>query len=129
MDEWNSDDRTSIATEDELNIATARADGTMRPPVVVWGVVDGGDVYIRSVNGVDGRWYRGTGDRMQGHLSTDDVDRDVEFVTVDATGSPQLTRRIDAAYREKYHRYAGSIVDSITSPTASAATLRVLPAS
>ncbi len=34
---------------------------------------------------------------------------------------------LDAAYRTKYRRYAGSIVDSIVSPEARAATLRLVP--
>jgi hypothetical protein len=34
---------------------------------------------------------------------------------------------LDAAYRTKYHRYAAGIVDSITSPEARAATLKLVP--
>jgi len=34
---------------------------------------------------------------------------------------------VDAAYRAKYHRYAESIVGSIVSPNARAATLELVP--
>jgi hypothetical protein len=38
-----------------------------------------------------------------------------------------MNDEIDAAYRGKYHRYATSIIDSITSPEARAATLKLVP--
>jgi hypothetical protein len=34
---------------------------------------------------------------------------------------------IDGAYRAKYHRYAAAIVDSVVTPEARAATLKLLP--
>ena len=38
-----------------------------------------------------------------------------------------LNEEIDAAYRTKYRRYAASIIDTIVSPQARAATLRLVP--
>jgi hypothetical protein len=38
-----------------------------------------------------------------------------------------MNDKIDAAYRAKYHRYAGSIVGSIVSTQARAATLKLVP--
>ena len=38
-----------------------------------------------------------------------------------------LDDEIDAAYRNKYRRYAQSITDSITSPGARSTTIRLLP--
>jgi hypothetical protein len=38
-----------------------------------------------------------------------------------------MNDKIDAAYRAKYHRYAESIVWSIVSPNARAATLKLVP--
>jgi hypothetical protein len=40
-----------------------------------------------------------------------------------------INDEIDAAYRTKYHRYAASIIDTIVSPQARAATLRLAPRS
>ena len=37
-----------------------------------------------------------------------------------------LNEEIDAAYRTKYRRYAASIIDTIVSPQARAATLRLV---
>lgn len=39
-----------------------------------------------------------------------------------------LTDDLDAAYRDKYHRYAANIVGSVMTPQARAATLRLEPA-
>jgi len=41
--------------------------------------------------------------------------------------APTIHNQIDAAYRTKYRRYAASIVDTIVSPQARAATLRLVP--
>jgi len=40
---------------------------------------------------------------------------------------PRLNDAIDAAYRAKYRRYQARIVDSIVSPEARSATIRLLP--
>ena len=49
------------------------------------------------------------------------------FVEVDANAAANTP--INAEYSAKYHRYAASIIDSITSPTARAATIRLVPRS
>ena len=53
--------------------------------------------------------------------SVDGADVDVVAVADD------VNDELDAAYRDKYRRYAGSIVDSIVSPQARAATLKLVP--
>ena len=60
--------------------------------------------------------------RHAGHIRAGGVDKDVRFVETD-----DMNDAIDAAYRAKYHRYAASIVDSIVSPQARAATLKLVP--
>ena len=52
--------------------------------------------------------------------------KDVTFVEeID----PDLNDRIDAAYRTKYRRYAASIISTIVSPAARAATIKLVPRS
>jgi hypothetical protein len=60
--------------------------------------------------------------RHEGHIRAGGVDKDVLLVETDDTND-----EIDAAYRSKYRRYAESIVGSIVSPNARAATLRLVP--
>lgn len=80
-------------------------------------------LYVRSVNGPSGSWYRGTQVRHDGHIQAGGVEKDVTFVDAD----PRLNDQIDAAYRSKYRRYAANIVNSIISPKARAATIKLVP--
>jgi hypothetical protein len=51
------DELALLAKTEEIEIETARpGGGTHR--TIIWIVVDGDDVFIRSVNGADARWYR-----------------------------------------------------------------------
>ena len=80
---WTSEELSKIGAADELEIATVRSDGTLRRPVTIWVVRVGDDLYVRSVNGPDSAWYRGTRQRHQGRISAGGVERDVDFVDAD----------------------------------------------
>jgi hypothetical protein len=125
MSKWTSDELEKIAAADELQLASVRRDGTLRRPVTIWGVRHGDDLYVRSVNGRTAAWYRGAQARHEGHIQAGGVEKDVTFVDAD----PDLNDQLDAAYRSKYRRYAKSIVDSIITPHARAATIKVVPRS
>jgi hypothetical protein len=111
---------------DELTIASRRSDGSLRPGRVIWAVEHDGGLYVRSVNGPDAAWYRGTRTRHEGRITAGGHSGDVTFV--DATGDAALDDAIDRAYRAKYRRYAATILDHITSPQARSTTIRVVPA-
>jgi hypothetical protein len=122
---WRNDELTRVGDAEELQIASARRDGTLGSPRMIWVVPHGDDLYVRSVNGPDAAWFRGTQVRREGHIQAGSVDRDVAFADADHS----LDDEIDAAYRSKYRRYAKSITDSITSPGARSTTLRLVPRS
>ena len=111
---WTNDELTRVGEAEELEIASARPDGTLTRARTIWVVPHGGDLYVRSVNGPTAAWFRGTQARHAGHISAGGVEKDVAFTDADHS----LDDQIDAAYRNKYHRYARSITDSITSPGA-----------
>jgi hypothetical protein len=121
---WTGDELARIENDDELKIASYRKDGTLRPYRIIWAVQVGQDLYVRSVNGRDATWFRGTRTRHEGRVQAGGVEKDATFVDID---DPDLNEQIDAAYRTKYRRYAKSIIDHITSPQARAATLRLVP--
>ncbi len=125
MTTWTSDELNKIGRAEELEIAPRRRDGTLRNPVTIWVVRLGDDLYVRSVNGRTGAWFRGTLVRHEGHIQAGRVDKDVTFVDADA----DLNDQIDAAYRTKYRRYAASIIRSIVTPEARAATIKLVPRS
>jgi hypothetical protein len=122
LSQWRSDELMRIAEADELEIASVRPDGTVRRPVTIGVVCAGDDLYVRSVNGRSATWFRGAQDRHEARIRADGVTKDVELVEV-----ADNTDAIDAAYRTKYRRYAASIIDSIVSPKAGAATLKLVP--
>ena|SRR5579859_2423466 len=121
---WSTRELDEIAARDELRVAPRRADGSLTKSRIVWTVRVGDDVYIRSVNGADGAWYRSTRARHEGHVSIGSVDRDIAFAEVDHADG--IEDRIDAAYRAKYGRYSGPVA-SITAAKARATTLRLVP--
>ena len=123
MTAWTNDEFTRIGDAEELQVASLRRDGTLGSPRTIWVVPYGDDLYVRSVNGSTAVWFRGTQVRHEGHIRAGGVDTDVAFADADHT----IDDQIDAAYRAKYHRYAASITDAITSPGARSTTTRLWP--
>ena len=124
MTTWTTDELNKIGTAEELQIASLRPDGTLRTPVTIWVVRVGDDLYVRSVNGRTSAWFRGVQTRYEGHIRAGGVDKDVAFVE---ESDPNRQEQIDAAYRTKYRRYTGSIVNSTLTPEARSATIRLVP--
>ncbi len=122
MSTWTSDELSKIEAAEELDLASVRRDGTLRNPVTMWVVRHGDDLYVRSVNGRESSWFRGAETRHEAHIQAGGVDKDVFLVETD-----DVNDELDAAYRAKYRRYAESIVGSIVSPQARAATLKLVP--
>ncbi len=125
MAAWTHDELSKIDGEDELQLASRRNDGTLRRPVTIWDVRVGDDLYVRAVNGRTGAWFRGAQERHEGRIQAGGVEKDVALSEVEA--SDPINGQIDAAYRVKYRRYAANIVNSVLTPQARAATLKVSP--
>jgi hypothetical protein len=125
MATWTSDELNRIGTADELQIAAYRSTGALRKAVTIWVVRLGDDLYVRSVKGHNGAWFRGVLESHAGRIQADGIDKDVSFVEETAPG---LNDQIDAAYHKKYRRYPSSI-DHIVSPEARTATIKLVPAS
>ena len=124
MTAWTRDELGNIAAAEELRLASLRRDGKLRNPITMWVVRVGDDLYVRSVNGRTGTWFRGAQDRREARILAGGVEKVVLLLE-----TQDLDGQIDAAYRTKYHRYAASIIDSIISPKARAATLKLVPRS
>ena len=74
MTAWRDEELADIGGADELRIAPLRRDGTLQRPRIIWVIRHGDDVYVRSVNGPDGAWFRGVQARHAGHVSAGGVD-------------------------------------------------------
>ena len=90
MTGWTSDEVNKIGAAEELEIAYVRRDGTRRNPVTIWVVRRGDDLYVRSVNGRAGVWFRGAQVRHEGRIWAGGVEKDVTFV--DAATRVSTTR-------------------------------------
>jgi hypothetical protein len=123
MTTWTSEELAKADTIDEMQISSVRQDSTLGSPRTIWVVRDGDDLYARSVNGPGAAWFRGTRSRHEGRIRIGDLEKDVTFVDADSSVNDQ----VDAAYQSKYRRYAKSIVDSINSPEARSATIKLIP--
>jgi hypothetical protein len=121
MSAWTSDELSRIEAAEELDLASARRDGTLRRPVTMWVVRHGDDLYVRSVNGRESSWFRGAQTSHEAHIQAGGVGKDVSLIETD-----DVNDGLDGAYRTKYGRYAAGIIDAITSPAARAATLKLV---
>jgi hypothetical protein len=119
---WSSAELEKIGAAEELVLESERSDGTLRDPVTMWVVRVADQVYVRSVKGVAGPWYRGTQARHQGRIGVGGVRQEVTFREA---GSGEYAD-VDTAYRTKYGHYS-SIVGHVLTDQARASTLRLEP--
>ncbi len=123
MTRWTDDQLATIGGAEELQLASTRRDGTLRPYVTMWAVRAGNDLYVRSAYGPDNPWYRRAKASGSGRIRAGGLEREVTFAEAD----PGVHAAIDAAYRAKYDRYGPRIVGSVLGPEVEAVTLRLVP--
>jgi len=123
MRQWTSDQLEKIGKAEEVQIASVGRDGTLRKSVTVWVVRHGDDLYVRSVRGRSAQWFRGTQERHEGRIRAGGVQQDVTFVDA----GHDIDNEVGAAYRAKYRRYAGNILNSVLTPEARSSTTKLVP--
>jgi hypothetical protein len=123
MTSWTKEELAKIGNAEELDIASGRPDGTLRPFVTIWVVRADGDLYVRSVNGRSATWFMRAVAAGEGRIRAGGVERDVAFEEAGA----EVHAPVTAAYHEKYDRYGPSIVGTVVSAESTATTLRLVP--
>ncbi|HEY3084123.1 MAG TPA: DUF2255 family protein [Candidatus Dormibacteraeota bacterium] len=124
MTAWSHDELNKIGGAEEVRIAALGRDGTPRKAVTVWLVRHDDDLYVRSaVKGRDAAWYHGVQRTHQGRIWAGGLEKDVTFVDADH----EIDDAIDAAYRSKYRRYTGRILDSCLTADARSTTTKLVP--
>jgi len=106
----------------EVEIETLTGPGASVHRTVIWVVVEDGDVYVRSVRGELGRWYRELIDRPDGTLLVGD--RRYPFRAVPAS-DPASVDACSRGLPRKYERDPS--LDSMLRPDVLPATLRLVP--
>lgn len=125
MTAWTEEELGRIGEAHELQLASERPDGTLRPHVTIWVVRVGDELYVRSAYGANNPWFRRAKASGVGRIRAGDLERDVMF----AEPAPDVHPDIDAAYRGKYDRYGPAIVGTVVGSLAHAFTMRLVPRS
>src|SRR5918992_3167075 len=84
---------------DEVHVETSRDASSPKHETVVWAVVVDGDVFVRSVRGEKGRWYREASANPEAAIRVDE--RRVPVRAVHETDDAVIGK-VSVAYREKY---------------------------
>ena len=123
MATWTADELTRIGRAEELDIASRRPDGSLRPFVTIWVVRSADDLYVRSAYGPDNGWFQRARTSGEGRIRAAGVER---YVTFEEPGS-SVDAALDRAYHSKYDRHGPAIVGTVVSPEAARSTLRLVP--
>lgn len=120
---WSDDQLRRVGQATELDLASRRSDGSLRPYVTMWVVRAGDDLYVRSAYGPENPWYRRAMASGSGRIRAAGVEADVTF----GTAADDAQAAIDAAYHAKYDTYGPRLVGSVVGPDAHRVTVRLVP--
>ena len=123
---WTPEQLQRIDGSDELEIASRRADGTLRQFVPIWVVRVDDQVYVRTWHRRTTGWFGRVLDTHRARVRVPGLEADVVVEDVGA-GPGELRSQVDAAYRAKYGRYGHDSIDQMVADPAAAATLRLTP--
>ena len=121
---WSPAELQGIDAARELQIASRRADGTLRRWVPVWVVSTGGLVYVRTWYRRDTGWFGQVLASRRARIRVPGLEADVTVEDV-GEGTPELRAGVNAAYEAKYG--PGGAIERMVSAEAAAATLRLSP--
>jgi hypothetical protein len=124
MSAWTEDELARVGDAEELQVASYRRDGSLRPYVTIWVVRSGDDLFVRSAYGPGNGWFRRAKASRTGRIRAGGVERDVAFVDA----ASESHEAIDAAYEEKYRRHPAKVVQTVVGPQVVDTTFRLAPA-
>jgi hypothetical protein len=112
-----------LETVREVDIETRRDDDAPVHRTTIWAVVDGGEVYVRSLKGRSGRWYRDLAENPEAVLHVDGESAPVRAVSA---SDPESVERASAGFRRKYAD-SSSALDSMIRDEIADTTTRLEP--
>jgi hypothetical protein len=123
MTAWTPDELSRIGDADELQIASFRPDGSLRPYVTIWVVRLGDGLYVRTAYGPRNGWFLRAKRSGAGRIRAGGMERDVTFEDAGNVRPDEL----DAAYHAKYDRYGPRVVGTVVGEQVADLTLRLVP--
>ena len=120
---FSGEDLAAIDAAEEVRIETQAPAGVTHT-TIIWIVVDDGEVFVRSVNGEEGRWYK---EAKANPAVAVHVDGRRLASTAIPADDPDSIDRVSAALSRKYATHGGSL-RSMLQPHNFATTLRLEPA-
>ncbi|MEW9676093.1 DUF2255 family protein [Lentibacillus sp. L22] len=98
---WSQEQLAAFSQADDMYISPFYSDGkTPGTPTWIWSVVADNNLYVRAYNGQHSRWYQSAVQQKAGKIKLAGEEYNVTFQPVDT--DPELTAKIDEAYKEKY---------------------------
>jgi hypothetical protein len=109
----------------EVRIETRRDAHSPEHRTIIWVVVVEGEVFVRSLRGQRGRWYREISSNPEGALHAKN-DR-IAVQAAPATGEATVDA-VSAAFRSKYQQSSPASTEAMVRPETLPTTLKLSPA-
>jgi hypothetical protein len=110
---------------EEVRIETRRDGNAPEHRTIIWVVVVEGEVFVRSVRGAEGRWYREISSNPEGALHVQD--NRIPVRAAPATDKATVDA-VSAAFRSKYQQSSPSSTEAMVRPETLPTTLKLSPA-
>ena len=110
---------------EEVRIETRRDEEAPEHRTIIWVVVTGGEVFVRSVRGPKGRWYREISSHPEGALHAGDTRIPVRAASATEESTVEA---VSEAIRSKYEQSAPGPTAAMLRPETLPTTLVLSPA-
>ena len=110
---------------EEVRIETRRDEDSPEHRTIIWVVVTGGEVFVRSVRGPKGRWYREISSHPEGALHAGDTRIPVRAASATEESTVEA---VSEAIRSKYEQSAPGPTAAMLRPEVLPTTLKLSPA-
>ena len=125
MASWTEEQLALIDAAKELEIASRRADGSLRGWLPIWVVRADDGVFVRTWHRRTTGWFGQVVKNRGARIRVPGLETEVSVEDL-GEGSDDLRARVDDAYRAKYERYAEDSVGQMVNDSATATTLRLV---
>ena len=110
---------------EEVYIETRRGEDAAEHRTIIWVVVTGGEVFVRSVRGAEGRWYREISSNPEGALHVEDTRIPVRAAPANEESTVVA---VSDAIRSKYEETSPEPTRWMLRPETLPTTLKLSPA-